>query len=51
MKILLEKMETKDEPFLSDSKGAWEKQNKWLKEKGMTKEIVPANELFENILK
>lgn len=51
MKILLEKMETKDEPFLSDSKESWEKQNKWLKDKGMTKEIVPANELFENILK
>ncbi|MEH7456372.1 ABC transporter substrate-binding protein [Bacillus pseudomycoides] len=51
MKILLEKMETKDEPFLSDTKESWEKQNKWLKEKGMTKEIVPANELFENILK
>ena len=51
MKILLEKMETKDEPFLSDTKESWENQNKWLKEKGMTKEIVPANELFENILK
>ena len=51
MKILLEKMETKDEPFLSDSKESWEKQNKWLKDKGMTKEIVPADELFENILK
>ena len=51
MKILLEKMETKDELFLSDTKESWENQNKWLKEKGMTKEIVPANELFENILK
>ncbi|KLA22925.1 ABC transporter substrate-binding protein [Bacillus cereus] len=51
MKILLEKMETKDEPFLSDSKESWEKQNKWLKDKGMTKETVPADELFENILK
>ena len=44
-------METKDEPFLSDSKESWEKQNKWLKDKGMTKETVPADELFENILK
>ncbi|SFD14422.1 putative hydroxymethylpyrimidine transport system substrate-binding protein [Bacillus sp. 491mf] len=51
MKILLDKMETKDEPFLSDTASSWEKQNKWLKEKGMTKEMVPANELFENILK
>ena len=30
---------------------SWEKQNKWLKDKGMTNETVPADELFENILK
>lgn len=50
MKILLEKMETENEPFLSDSKESWENQEKWLKEKGMIKESVPAEELFENIL-
>ncbi|CAM4198326.1 ABC transporter substrate-binding protein [Bacillus manliponensis] len=51
MDILLEKMETEDEPFLSDSKESWETQTKWLKEKGMIEETVPADTLFENIIK
>jgi putative hydroxymethylpyrimidine transport system substrate-binding protein len=51
MQILLSKMETKDEPFLSQKASSWEEQNKWLKEKGMAKKIVPADDLFENVLK
>ncbi|MFD3447203.1 ABC transporter substrate-binding protein [Microbacteriaceae bacterium 4G12] len=51
MKILLEKMETKDEPFLSQKASSWEEQMNWLKKKGIAKQEVPANELFENILK
>lgn len=51
MKILLNKMETKDEPFLSQKASSWEEQNKWLKEKGMAKQIVPAKDFFENVLK
>ncbi|MBO9128839.1 ABC transporter substrate-binding protein [Bacillus sp. 165] len=49
--ILLEKMETKDERFLSQTSRSWEEQSKWLKEKGMTKKIVSADELFETLVK
>ncbi|WP_379970166.1 ABC transporter substrate-binding protein [Ectobacillus sp. sgz5001026] len=51
MNILLQRMETSDGPFLSQTAASWTEQNKWLKEKGMTKQVVPANELFENVLK
>jgi putative hydroxymethylpyrimidine transport system substrate-binding protein len=50
MDILLGKMEEANAPFLSQTKQSWEEQSKWLKEKGMTKKTVSANELFENII-
>ncbi|MFX3623617.1 MAG: ABC transporter substrate-binding protein [Ectobacillus sp.] len=51
MQILLDKMETKDEPFLSQTKQSWKEQNEWLKEKNMAKKVLPAEQFFENVLK
>ncbi|WP_438503604.1 ABC transporter substrate-binding protein [Ectobacillus ponti] len=51
MNILLGKMESPQEAFLSQTSASWEEQNKWLKDKGMAKQMVPADELFHDILK
>ncbi|MFB9761023.1 MULTISPECIES: ABC transporter substrate-binding protein [Bacillaceae] len=51
MGILLDKMEAKDEPFLSQTSKSWEEQSKWLKEKGMAQKEVAPEELYENLLK
>lgn len=51
MKVLLPKMESSNQPFLSQTEASWTEQSKWLHEQGITKSIVPANELFENVIK
>ncbi|PWI21749.1 ABC transporter substrate-binding protein [Kurthia zopfii] len=48
--ILLKHMETKDEPFLSDTKEAWDEQTKWLLEQKMIQETIPSDQLYKDLV-
>lgn len=49
MKLLLPKMETKEEPFLSQKSKVWEDNINWLYEKGLIKEKPKAEEFYINL--
>lgn len=49
MKMLLPRMETKDQAFLKQDKKVWEDYTNWLFEKGIIKEKPKAEELFVNL--
>lgn len=49
MKMLLPRMESKEEPFLYQDKKVWEDNIKWLQEKGLLKEKVNAEDFFVNL--
>jgi putative hydroxymethylpyrimidine transport system substrate-binding protein len=50
MDILLPLMDSKEEPFLSQTKEVWESKAKWLKENDLIKEVPNVDDLFVNIL-
>lgn len=49
MKILLPKMESKEEPFLYQDKKVWENNIDWLQKQGLLKEKVKAEDFYVNL--
>ncbi|WP_406541397.1 hypothetical protein [Clostridium ljungdahlii] len=50
MNILLPKMESNGEPFLSQDKSVWQNNIDWLKKQGLLKKDIKPEDLYVNIL-